>query len=361
MDDFRTPGDGSFSLGSRTWPGLSKVIEECGEVLQVAGKLMGTAGNVEHWDGAGPLDVRIAEEMCDLFAACVAFFQLNGFDGVEEYVEREADKYQTFLRWHAEGLKEPEDKVTEPDTGIPKDLRDRLIEAWNFGQFADDLNVPLAGSIRADIRQLCNVLERMPFAAPARRSSPQAPAQVEARVTMPQAITDPDPLHLSRILHELAGAASLCWEPRPTGVFDSQLAIQFVEQALAEIRSRMTPAPAEVLMPDDDMSDALGKLAGVDTHDVNLRDNPESYEILGRLLHTYGDAREAAGYARGLKEAGQDAERYRWLRRHFAIVGTDNGAVFHALNLPTPTHIAPDAAIELDASIDAALRGEVKP
>ena len=54
---------------------------------------------------------------------------------------------------------------------------------------------------------------------------------------------NPDPLHLSRILHELAGAASLCWEPRPTGVFDSQLAIQFVEQALAEIRSRMTPAP----------------------------------------------------------------------------------------------------------------------
>lgn len=70
---------------------------------------------------------------------------------------------------------------------------------------------------------------------------------------------------------------------------------------------------------------------------------------------------DAAGYARGLKEAGQDAERYRWLRRHFAIVGTNNGAVFHALNLPTPTHIAPYAAIELDASIDAALREEVKP
>lgn len=188
MDEFRKVGDGSFSLGSRTWPGLSKVIEECGEVLQVAGKLMGTAGKVEHWDGAGPLDVRIAEEMCDLFAACVAFFQLNGFDGVEEYVEREADKYQTFLRWHAEGLQEPEDKVTEPDTGIPKDLRDRLIEAWNFGQFADDLDVPLAGSIRADIRQLCNVLERMPFAAPARRSSPQTPDQVEARVQMAQPV-----------------------------------------------------------------------------------------------------------------------------------------------------------------------------
>lgn len=51
---------------------------------------------------------------------------------------------------------------------------------------------------------------------------------------------DPDPLHLSRILHELAGAASMCWTPKPsTAVFDSQQAIAFVEQAIAEIRRRM--------------------------------------------------------------------------------------------------------------------------
>lgn len=78
-------------------------------------------------------------------------------------------------------------------------------------------------------------------------------------------------------------------------------------------------------------------------------------------MRQYGDASEAAGYARGLAETGKDAERYRWLRRKFAIIGTDCGAVFHALNLPSPTHIAPDAAIELDAAIDAALRGDVKP
>jgi hypothetical protein len=35
-------------------------------------------------------------------------------------------------------------------------------------------------------------------------------------------------LLLSRVLHELAGSVSLCWEPKPTGVFDSQLAIGFV-------------------------------------------------------------------------------------------------------------------------------------
>jgi hypothetical protein len=50
---------------------------------------------------------------------------------------------------------------------------------------------------------------------------------------------DPDPLHLSRILHELAGAASMCWTPRPSGVFDSQEAIKHVESAIAEIRERL--------------------------------------------------------------------------------------------------------------------------
>lgn len=62
MDDFRTPGDGSFSLGSRTWPGLSKLVEECGEVLQIAGKIMGTGGTVQHWDGKGDLDERFRKD-----------------------------------------------------------------------------------------------------------------------------------------------------------------------------------------------------------------------------------------------------------------------------------------------------------
>jgi hypothetical protein len=44
---------------------------------------------------------------------------------------------------------------------------------------------------------------------------------------------------LSRVLHELAGAASLCWEPRPTGVFDSSLALSYVEGALTELRNTL--------------------------------------------------------------------------------------------------------------------------
>ena len=46
---------------------------------------------------------------------------------------------------------------------------------------------------------------------------------------------------LSRVLHELAGAASLCWEPKPTGVFNSEVAIAHVEAAIHELRAALAP------------------------------------------------------------------------------------------------------------------------
>lgn len=57
-------------------------------------------------------------------------------------------------------------------------------------------------------------------------------------------LSEPSKL-LSRVLHELAGAASLCWNPKPAGVFDSQQAIAFVEQAIAELRTAIDAAVAE--------------------------------------------------------------------------------------------------------------------
>lgn len=50
---------------------------------------------------------------------------------------------------------------------------------------------------------------------------------------------------LSRICHELAGSASLCWKPKPEGVFDTETAIKFVEGAIAELRTIGPPKPAE--------------------------------------------------------------------------------------------------------------------
>lgn len=60
--------------------------------------------------------------------------------------------------------------------------------------------------------------------------------------------------------------------------------------------------------------------------------------------------RRLLDYIRGL---ARDAERYRLLRRKVCIVG----GKFHILNLD-PRYIAPDAAVELDAAIDAAMRKE---
>jgi hypothetical protein len=41
----------------------------------------------------------------------------------------------------------------------------------------------------------------------------------------------------SRVLHEMAGSVSLCWSPRPDGVFESTQACEYVAAAIEELRS----------------------------------------------------------------------------------------------------------------------------
>jgi len=46
------------------------------------------------------------------------------------------------------------------------------------------------------------------------------------------------PLHqLSVVLHEMAGQASMCWDPRPLGVFDSTAAQVAVAQAIERLQA----------------------------------------------------------------------------------------------------------------------------
>ena len=61
----------------------------------------------------------------------------------------------------------------------------------------------------------------------------------------------------------------------------------------------------------------------------------------------------AARLAAQTADDAQDAARYRLLRRKVCIVG----GKFHILNLD-PRYIAPDAAVELDAAIDAAIAAQ---
>ena len=85
------------------------------------------------------------------------------------------------------------------------------------------------------------------------------PTSRESRQVEPVA-NDPGPYHLSRILHELAGAASMCWEHVDrAGVFQSTQAAEFVAAAIDEIRQRMKDAPpGREPLTDEETLAALG-------------------------------------------------------------------------------------------------------
>ncbi len=90
----------SFAFGSAVWPGLSKLCEEAGEVVQVCGKLVMTGGNRNHWDGS-ELDRRLEDEIGDLVAASLFVVGHCNLD-VNRICRRVVDKLVLFEKWHAE-------------------------------------------------------------------------------------------------------------------------------------------------------------------------------------------------------------------------------------------------------------------
>lgn len=91
-------GAGDFSIGSAVWPGISKLIEECGEVTQVAGKLLGSKGDPAHFDGSN-LRHRLEEELGDLGAAVDFIVSHCGLDRVA-IARRVYEKRCLFEQWH---------------------------------------------------------------------------------------------------------------------------------------------------------------------------------------------------------------------------------------------------------------------
>ncbi len=58
---------------------------------------------------------------------------------------------------------------------------------------------------------------------------------------------------IDKIIYELVGSASLCWEPKPHGVFDSTMADKFSKDALSDIRRLIEAIPAteaKYMLPD---------------------------------------------------------------------------------------------------------------
>jgi NTP pyrophosphatase (non-canonical NTP hydrolase) len=95
-----------YTFGSDNWPGLSKLVEECGEVIQVCGKIMGTGGQFEHWDGSN-LAERLEDELGDLTAA-IDFVTFHVGLLRSRIAQRAEEKFDTFERWHAEGDPPPD-------------------------------------------------------------------------------------------------------------------------------------------------------------------------------------------------------------------------------------------------------------
>jgi hypothetical protein len=88
-----------FAIGAKDWPGLAKLAEECGELIQVIGKLMAYPDG-DHPDGGPNLIVRLSDEIADVRAACT-YVVLQSLDSatIEPRVQF---KLRRFLRWDEE-------------------------------------------------------------------------------------------------------------------------------------------------------------------------------------------------------------------------------------------------------------------
>lgn len=93
---------GDFSIGSAVWPGISKLVEEAGEVMQVCGKLIGSAGIENHWDGSNLRD-ELEKELADLMAA-VAFVVATCRLDQNAINERLETKAGVFVGWHMNNM-----------------------------------------------------------------------------------------------------------------------------------------------------------------------------------------------------------------------------------------------------------------
>lgn len=79
--------------------GLTKLVEEAGEVIQVAAKLQAYPGGV-HPDGGSLLRERLADELGDLLAAAEIVIDLHALDRKRIAAQWER-KLLLFRLWHA--------------------------------------------------------------------------------------------------------------------------------------------------------------------------------------------------------------------------------------------------------------------
>lgn len=78
--------------------GLTKLVEECGELIQIAAKKMAYMNTDKHPDGNGSLKHRLEDEMADVMAICEFVSLKLNLD--ENYVlERARKKRELYKKW----------------------------------------------------------------------------------------------------------------------------------------------------------------------------------------------------------------------------------------------------------------------
>ena len=102
-------GPTPFQFACPRWPGLAKLAEECGEVVQVIGKIIGTAGTMRFRDGQTIDRSRLVEEVGDL-KAIIGFVEDHAFTAAERSacMRRQAVKRVVFERWRTEEMTDVE-------------------------------------------------------------------------------------------------------------------------------------------------------------------------------------------------------------------------------------------------------------
>lgn len=89
-----------LSIGADVWPGLAKLSEECGELIQVIGKISAFPDS-PHPDGTD-LVKRLQEELADVVAAVEYVSFANPVLDYKQCYTRREMKLERFRDWHYE-------------------------------------------------------------------------------------------------------------------------------------------------------------------------------------------------------------------------------------------------------------------
>jgi len=93
------PCNPTYTMGCKVWPGLAKLVEESGEVGQIAGKIMAVFGSATYYDGTN-LEAELEKELADLQASITFLIAERKLD-VAAIENRKQEKLLKYYRWKA--------------------------------------------------------------------------------------------------------------------------------------------------------------------------------------------------------------------------------------------------------------------